>query len=285
MYRWFFWPFSVSSCTERINNIQLDNTFKHLVVYGEITSETGIHWVRLSSTENYFYNKPSPPVTGAAVFISDGTDTTMLSENQEDKGLYQTYDGYRGIAGKTYTLYIDKVDINGDGKTEGYQASSFLPPVNPVDSITLTYTKNTFSSGWEIHVWAQDPGDQKNFYAFKAWKNGVLLTDTLTEYFVQNDELFNGNYTYGIEAQYLSDRNGTEKAVPGDTVTFELDGITEDYYNFIQDAKAESFGSNPLFSGPPANITGNISNNALGFFTAYSVAKASRIVPPYSSAN
>jgi hypothetical protein len=33
-------------------------------------------------------------------------------------------------------------------------------------------------------------------------------------------------------------------------------------------------GSNPLFSGPPANVKGNISNGAIGFFAAYTTSRS-----------
>ncbi|MGC9341509.1 MAG: DUF4249 family protein, partial [Bacteroidales bacterium] len=80
-------------------------------------------------------------------------------------------------------------------------------------------------------------------------------------------------------SQFLVDSKADEKLEPGDTVTFEANSITEEYYNFLVEAQSESFGQNPLFSGPPANISSNVSNGALGFFTAYSLTRSSRIVP------
>ena len=98
---------------------------------------------------------------------------------------------------------------------------------------------------------------------------------------MQTDDFFDGSYTNGITTQFLDDSNGTEIALPGDTVEFEINGITEEYYNFIIQAQTETFMSAPLFSGPPANIITNISNGALGFFTAYSIDRAIKIVPDY----
>ncbi len=273
----------VTSCSEKIDDLHLDNTYKHLIVYGELTNRPGKHWVKLTGSADYFSNAPAPSITGAHVFLSDGADTLEMTESATREGVYETYPGYRGTVGKTYYLFINNVDIDEDGTTETYQAESYLPPVNPVDSITFKYTDNSFISGWEVQIWAKDPEELKNYYSFKVWKNNVLLTDTLSEYIVQDDELFNGSFTYGITAQFLNDKDGSEKAVPGDLITFEIDGITGEYFDFVQQAQAESFGSNPLFSGPPANITGNISNGALGFFTAYSVSKSSRVIPDYPS--
>jgi hypothetical protein len=267
-----------ASCTEEID-IELGNTYRRLVVYGEVTTDTAIHYVKLTRSADYFFNKPAETVKQAMVEISDGETVITLTENPDFPGYYFTPPDFFGVPGKTYELTIQNVDIDEDGIKEFYHASSYLPPSNPVDSITLKYTSNSFFSAWEVQVWAWDPADKKDFYSFRVAKNGVMLTDTLDEYIVQSDDFFNGNFTWGITAQILNQENATEIALPGDTILFILSGITGDYYNFIIEAQSETFGSNPLFSGPPANINGNISNGALGFFTAYSIQKASATIP------
>ncbi len=273
------------SCTERINDIRLDHTEKRLTVYGEIPTFPGGPWVHLTTSADYFSNEPVPAVSDARVTITSGPDTLRLTEDADHKGYYRTRTHFYGIPGNTYKLLIEGVDIDSDGQEESYDAESYLPKVNRLDSISLNYTSTSFFSGWEVGIWAKDPADERNFYAFRIWKNGVLLTNRLNEYIVQNDDLFNGNYTYGITVGFLNDEDNTERAVPGDTITLDLLGITEGYYRFIQEAQEVSFGNNPLFSGPPANINGNVSHGALGYFTAYSFSRATRIVPDYSSDN
>ena len=75
----------------------------------------------------------------------------------------------------------------------------------------------------------------------------------------------------------LNDDKPDEHVYLGDTITFELNGITEEYYNYVIEAQSQIFPQTPLFSGPPANVSSNISNNAIGFFAAYSVARSSVI--------
>jgi len=249
------------------------------VVFGEITTDTTKHKIELKRSANYFFNQPAEGISGAIVEISVEDRSLLLRENPDRPGTYETPADFYGEPGKTYNLSISGVDINEDGITEDYVASSYMPVINPIDSITLKYTANSFFSGWEIQVWTYDPADINNFYVFKALINKKLVTDTLTELVVQNDDLFNGNYTYGITSQFLLESKEDEKLFPGDTVTFEANSITEDYYNFLIEAQSESFGQTPLFSGPPANISSNISNGALGFFTAYSITRSSKIVP------
>lgn len=265
---------SLWNCTERIE-LELDSTFVRLVVEGYVTTDTMAHWVKLSKTRDYFYNQAAPSVSGADVHIDDGHTVHVLRESDTLPGWYSTSHDYFGIPGRTYTLNISNVDVNEDGKPEEYSAASMMNPVNPIDSIKLEYF-DTFFTGYQVKVWAWDSPDP-DWYAFKVWKNGILLTDTLTEMIVQDDQFFNGNYTHGIPSQFLSDDKPEEVVVVGDTITFEINGITEDYYNYINEAQSQVFPQTPLFSGPPANIRSNIDNDAIGFFAAYSVEYSSTI--------
>jgi len=278
---WLVVSLSISSCSERID-IELGTTYNRLAVYGELTTDTLSHFVRLQKSGDYYLNEESDAVSDAIVEISYDDTSIMYTENPAGSGIYLSPSNFFGITGKTYFLTISNVDVNEDGDNEVYRASSFIQAINPIDSIDLKYTKLHFFSGWEIMVYAWDRPDVRNFYSFKATLNGKLLTDTLTEYRIQSDDFFNGSYTNGITSQILDDSNGTEKAYPGDTIGFEINGITEEFFNFIFEAQSEAFRSIPLFSGPPANITSNISNGALGFFTAYSIERAWKIVPEYS---
>ena len=265
---------SLLNCTERIE-VELDSTYTRLVVEASITTDTLAHLVRLSTSSDYFNNHPAPPVSGADVEISDGLNISVFTESDLQPGYYYSDPDFHGIPGNTYTLHIHNVDIDQDGSTEQYMASSKMNPVNPIDSIQLEYL-SSFFSGYQVRVYAWDP-PRVNFYAFKVYKNGILLTDTLSELIVQNDEFFNGNYTYGIPSQFLRDDKPDEKVRLGDTITFELNGITEEYYHYIIEVQSQIFPQTPLFSGPPANIRSNISNDAIGFFEAYSIARSSTI--------
>jgi hypothetical protein len=102
-----------------------------------------------------------------------------------------------------------------------------------------------------------------------------MMTDTLDEWFVSDDKFFNGNYLFGASVAFLNQGDEREKLESGDEITVELDCIDKGYATFLRDAQSELWGSNPLFSGPPANVKGNISNNAIGFFSAYTISRAS----------
>jgi hypothetical protein len=265
----------IYQCTERIE-IEVDSSYTRLVVEGFISTDTLQHSVKLTTTSDYFYNQPAPDVSGAIVTISDGDSTTYLSESQDHPGLYLTRSRYYGVPGKTYILTISHVDVDKDGVYEEYTASSELRPINKVDSIQLEPFTGDYYNLFQILVFALDP-PVKDFYAFKVLKNRILLTDSLQELIVEDDIFFNGNYIYGAPSQFLDQNEQDEIIKPGDTITFEINGITKDYYNFVLEAQSEIFYQTPIFSGPPANISTNISNGAIGFFTAYSVDRCSII--------
>jgi hypothetical protein len=251
------------NCTERID-LELDSTYTRLVVEGNLTSDTTAHWIRLSETTDYFQNQTAPPVNGAEVSLDDGESIHMLTESDSLPGWYLTSQDYHGIP-----------DIDRDGEAENYSAVSKMNPVNPIDSIKIEWW-DTYFTGYQVRIWAWD-SPNPDWYVFKVWKNGVLLTDTLYEMIAQSDEFFNGNYTYGIPSQFLSTDKPDEVVEVGDTITFEINGITEEYYYYVIEAQSQVFGQTPLFGGPPANISTNIDNGATGFFAAYSASYSSTI--------
>ena len=268
----------LGSCTE-IVDIELDSTYRRLVVYGEITTDSVFHQVELSTSSDYFLNEPSPKVSGALVELEFKNRQITLEENDTLPGVYLTPDAFRGIPGETYGINISQVDVDEDGVDEVYQAESTMPGGLILDSINLTYFKSSFGSGYQVVMYALDP-PSREWYNFKLWKNSDLLTDTLIKYSVQPDDFFNGIYIFGLPVGFLSDEDPREALIEGDTVTFELNSIDQNYYNFVVDAQLEIFGNNPLFSGPPANVRSNIKEGGQGVFTAFSIQRISRLAPP-----
>jgi hypothetical protein len=266
----------LTSCTERIN-IELDQTFTRLVVYGTITTDTTTQYIELSTTTSYYYNEAPPPVSGASVEISDDLGNTV-SLTEAEPGKYATSPLFAAIPGRTYTLRIELAEeINGN---RTYMASSSVNSINPIDSIGLAYRPDWGEKGYyEVTCYYQDP-PTKDFYMFNIYKNHELLTDTISYRIVSSDEFYNGNYTNGIGVGYLDQANPRQVLKAGDTITFQGCNITEEYYNFIITLQSATGYQNPLFSGPPANVKGNISNGAAGFFAAYGVAYSSKVYNP-----
>ena len=92
---------TIASCTERID-IELDETYTRLVVYGAITTDTAVQYIELSKTTDYYYAEVPPPVTGAQVEISDDQGNTF-ELTEELPGKYATSPDFAAVAGVTYT--------------------------------------------------------------------------------------------------------------------------------------------------------------------------------------
>jgi hypothetical protein len=265
--------FLAFACTERIT-IPLDNSKVRLIVDGSVTTDSIRQKVVLTETTSYYFDQPAPGVSGAAVSISDGD--SVFSMHEDSDGIYITDAAMAGIPGKTYTLSIDLAAPVGGYSS--YTASSVLYPVSRLDSVSLAFHPDWSDNGvWEVKCFVQDP-PTKDFYRFLVYNDRRMITDTLNNWFVTDDRFFNGNYAYGAPIAYLRQGRNNEALNSGDTVTVEVNSIGEAYANFILEAQAEERGSNPLFSGPPANVKGNINNGAVGFFAAYSVSRAFTIV-------
>ena len=276
IYLIFILSILVVSCTEPID-IDLDDSYIRLVVDGAITTDTIAHTIKLKTTSSYYYDQPAPVVRGAKVSINDGVQTFDLIE--DSAGIYRTDPSVFGLGGKTYTLNIKLASPVG-GYTD-YTAVSTLYPINPLDSVSLLFHPDWADFGiWEVKCYVQEP-PTVDFYRFLIIRNEVLLTDTLNEWFITDDKFFNGSYTNGATVAYLQQGSANEGLTPGDTVTVEVNNIGKEYFNFLFEAQAELRGSNPLFSGPPANVKGNISNGAVGFFTAYSATRSFAITPEF----
>ncbi len=269
---WIVLAALISGCTENIQ-LDLETVEQRLVVDANITSQEKIHYVRLTESVPFFSDSASPPVSGATVLISDGIRTESLTESREMPGYYLTSEIFKGEPGTGYSLSVSNVDINGDGESETYSAFSRMPGVSAPDSIDLVYDEDW--DVWKILLYAQEDPETDDFYLFRLLKNGTLISNTISEYSVVSDKFFDEGKADGIWVQSIDASQESGDFEEGDVITLQMGGITEEYFDFIEAVQQETRGQYPLFSGPPANVPGNVSNDALGFFTAFSVSYVS----------
>ena len=272
----FLLAITLAACVEKIN-ITLDTTYVRLVVDGSVSTDTSKYSVNLTHTADYFYNAPIPRVTNANVTLYDGDSTYTLKETEPGKsGIYETESDIAGVVGKTYTL---NVSLAGEiGGNTNYSSSCQLMSVTHLDSATILLHADWGKDGVnEIKVFAQEPGNEVNFYMFNLYRNGKLMSDSISKVVVSDDKYINGSYINGLGTFYLNNSNPWEKLFPGDTITLQMSGITKEYYNFVSEVKSAGFNI-PFFMGPPANVVGNVNNGGVGFFTAYSNSYATTIV-------
>lgn len=272
----------LTGCTEPID-LSLKTNSKRLVVDAIISNDPYVQVVRLSWSVPYFSTTSSPPVSGATVTIQEEQSVYLLRESTEHPGYYFILpEVFLPQPGKTYTLRIEGVqNLDDDVESTVYTATTIMPEVVPVDSLTLRYQYfNKDWVIWQVLAFYQDPPDETNYYMFRISQNNNRVTSRPSDIRVSSDKYFNGNYVNGLWVQSIDAREGHRVLNEGDLITLEVASITKEFYKFLEAIKMDEQGSDPLFSGPPANMPGNISNGALGFFTAIHTSTATIIYDP-----
>lgn len=258
----------LSACSEDID-LTLSTTHPFFVVDGHICDEVSpYNFVRLTMSSDYFQNAESPAVRGASVVINDGEKDIVFEE--QEPGYYMAPALFAGMHGRTYHLTISNVDIDGDGVKESYTAESVMPPTYGIDSVKCSY--DNFLQIYKIGMYAHEDTSTENYYMFGYSYNDSLVCDSYLDYAITDDSYFSSDYCWGATISTLREdflKSGVINV--GDTITVHALSINEDLFKYIAAVDDIDSGSNPMFSSTPANAVGNISNGALGFFTAMAV--------------
>ncbi len=255
---------TLSSCTDIID-IELNSAMQRVVVEAKITDQSSPATVFLSRTTDYFNPNEPELVSGAKVSLSiaSGQSVNLVEINE---GVYQSSE-LEGKSGETYTLKIEEGE-------ELYEASSKLPTKVKIDSLVVEWF-NTFNpndslgGGYMLNLWYTDPVQESNFYMFtfkKLNKSEITEPDFpgSSAKILANDALSNGKPS-------LMNLNRRGFYELGDTVFVELISIDQKTYTYL-DQLGEVSGGGPSFgSSAPANPQNNISNGAMGYFSAQAI--------------
>jgi hypothetical protein len=244
----------IAAC-KKVISVDLRDAPSQIVIEGEITNAGGLAQVRISKSVNFPASNVYPPVSGAAVRLTDSSNGISAMMNESDPGLYTT----RGIGGVSNHVY--KLEVTVDGKT--YNASSTMP--RPVILDSVTFALNTdFNNKQAINavVNFRDPDGLGNYYQFSESLRGRLIPDI----FVFEDRLSDGKY---IEQPLFNDSSYLQR---GDTLLLTMNCVDKNVYNYFF-TLADVTGNNNFQTATPANPNTNISNGALGYFSAHTTTK------------
>lgn len=268
----------MAACTEKINIELKGSTEPVLVVDARLSTDTTQHTVFLSRSSDYYTPTSSAlAVSGAEVYITDGAQRFDFSEHPDTSGLYRSNEHFCGIMGTHYTLHIE-VDLNQDGQKEVYTAESDLPQMTErIDSLKTVYAlglppfniPDPKHPGWNILLYARDL-PTKDYYMFTININGKDYDRPLSQMKWMPDDFTQGLYIAGLPLYFFPD-DGDFPLHRGDTVRLEAWGVSADFYQYFRDLREVTQPSTPMFGGSPANVRGNISGGAFGFFAAYAV--------------
>jgi hypothetical protein len=281
----------LGACTED-TTIDTENSTPVLVVYGTITDHNVRQEIDLSSSTGYFDQEENKRISKATVTLEEDStgisNSYTLTQDSVGSGIYKTQQAMTGKPGWTYKLTVN-TDFDQDGAAETYQAESEMPKRVILDSISITKLKEGSYTLFSLNISAQDPANEKNYYLCRYSINDTLY-NKISKYIYFDDTSLDGTYVKDLAIWHFYDKGDKSKfsdsdaedmvfLSAGDKIYAEVSNITKGYYNFIEDCQAQKDGSNPMFGGPPANISTNISNGARGYFTAFSTSSASYVAP------
>lgn len=246
------------SC-QQVVSIDLNKANPQIVIEGVVKDQPGPYLVILSLTGSYFDTTlTTPPVSNAVVIITE--DTAHRDTLKEiAPGTFET-STIQGIPGKTYSL-----SVFTEGKE--YDAVSSMPVKVLIDSLYATPRREFDGDrGYDIYVMFRDPPDPGNYYRINVRSSSLIPSDSIDgrRFRLFNDKLTNGNE---MNVRIRAGRNVSA----GDTITIDLlsiDKATYDYFNTLSDILSSDRSPTSL---SPANPNSNLSNNALGYFAAYTV--------------
>ena len=274
----------LAACTEDIV-IDLEEGRPMIGVEAYFSNELKQHETILSYSADFYNEDEIEMISGATVFVTDGTDTIQYIEDQEHKGHYLT----EMVAGKKNTLYRLCVDVpETDGEITHLFSECFIPDnVDCIDSLVI----KPFNSGndsvptvlfgdtieW-VYPYFQSLSDPNIVYLPIIFKNDTIVNDSLAQqmtipvggyagYYINGPEMLAANKE--IPVFYFSKK----KIKDGDRIRLDLRSIQPEYLQFYYNVMM-STGNNPML-GAPANVSTNLqpTDKAVGwFFTASSVS-------------
>ena len=251
--------FIFQSC-EKVIDIETEFDDKRLVIDANISkhrdSIDGIASVKLSETIPYFSDQESI-VKNASVKIETNQIVYNLVYNN-DKKEYSSI--IENINKEEFVLSIIRNENT-------YTSSEKLITTPKIKSVIFGDRKSLNKDEVELRVTFIDPPEKGNYY---LWKFGPKKSGKY-DYLPALDKYINGNeFTFS----FFIDK--TEYLQNSDFINIEINGISENYYNYLNILTSQAGAQNGRpFSTSSSIIRGNISNLVseekfpLGYFRVY----------------
>jgi hypothetical protein len=247
-----------TSC-EKVVQLKLDNAEPQLVIEGAVTNQTANHSIKISYSVPFSERNTFPPVRGAVVTITDDHNGVYLLTETSTLGTYAT-PRFTGRVGYTYTL---NVQVNG--KT--YTGSSTMPVAVKFED--LSFKDSFFDKNKKlITIHFRDPIGVANQYRFVMFVNNIQVKSIFDE----DDSFTNGRYV--DEDLYQDDID----IKMGDVVIVEGQCIDYNIYTYWFSLSQQGGGGRGGGSPTPSNPPSNLSNKALGYFSAHTVQRLGIII-------
>ena len=228
---------SLVSC-EEVVDVELEESAPRLVIEASLLwnqdLQENVQVIRLTTTAPYFQDE-IPPAPGATVTIFTETGEEYIFREMAD-GIF-THENIPPLMDLEYQLVITYQD-------DIYVATEEFIPVPELDFVEQSLG-GFAGDELEFKVFYRDPAEMENYYLFRYINERISLQ-------IYEDEFTNGNQTYAFF--------GDEDAEPGDVVGFEIQGISEGFYEYMYILRSQSGTAGGPFQTQPSIVRGNIVN-------------------------
>ena len=257
----------VFAACEKIILVDLNEANPQIVIEATISDESIPCQVLISKTGSYFGQTDIEKVSGAIVTITDQRGR-VFQVPEVEPGLYQSPRPMPS-AGQTYHLTVSY-------ENQTFEASSQMNAPVKIQHINCSYQNGLgfIESGYLLSCIINDPEQHENYYRIRVVPAGTNNRDRETTYYAFSDEFFNGKQVELMLRRKLYQA--------GDTLQVELLCIDRPVYVYFE-TLSKIVGESAARSAAPGNPVSNLSNGALGYFSAYSID--SRLIIVQGSAN
>jgi len=256
--------FLFTGCEKEID-LDLENQSGNIVIEANVTDQVGPYYVKITKSVAFTENNVYPVIKDATVVLNDNTGQTETLK-YVGEGIYETTT-FSAVPGRTYTL-----KISAEGKE--YTAQSKMP--NPV--VLEDLQQDSFMVAGELSYTLlpifTDPPVLGNRYLFTYYVNN---SGKIFEGF--SDNVNNGSVNQRPLLLPNDDEDGESvKTKVGDTVYVEMQCIDTNVYTYYSALLQIIDGGGPGGGITPSNPPSNISNGALGYFSAHTVSKKTYVI-------
>lgn len=248
--------FLVISC-EREIDLNLEDQSGNIVIEANVTDQAGPYTVRITKSVSFTQSNTYPGIENAQVTLSDNLGQT---ENLQHigNGIYQA-SSFQGQSGRTYTLKVQT-----DGKE--YTSQSKMPEAVEFQGLEQDSFMVAGETSYTLLPIFVDPPALGNRYLFT-----YSVNDHPKKYFSEfSDNVNNGAPNQRPLILPNDDEDGDVKVKVGDKITVKMQCIDDAVYTFYSALLQLSGGGGGGVT--PTNPPSNISNGALGYFSAHTVS-------------
>lgn len=247
--------FALNSCQKEID-LDLADQSGNIVIEGNVTDVQGPYTVKITKSVGFSQPNQYPAITNAQVILSDNTGQTETLQ-YTGGGEYKS-ESFSAVPGRTYTL-----KVQAEGKQ--YTAQSTMPQAVEMEGLVQDSFKFGDKTTYTLLPVFTDPAALGNRYLFS------LTINNLSKKYISvlSDNLNNGlpnQWSLGLPND---DNKGRDhEVVPGDVIRVEMQSIDTNVFTYYSSLLQISDGYGSV---TPANPPSNISNGALGYFSAHTV--------------